>query len=114
MSIDEGYKAVHSALFGFDSGQHLSKGVCGRCGVELRLSPVDGNCQPNCRFRFGTVDGLPVSSMGIFNGACCEFEWTADLCDACVGSLTQWLYGKGNTPAERRYREWKAAQAGKE
>ncbi len=91
MSIKEGFEAVHKAMFGFSVGQYKSLGHCTRCKKELRFSPVDGNCQPDCHFEFGSPDG--EKSRSIFNGAWVKFHWKADLCDSCLQSLSDWLLG---------------------
>jgi hypothetical protein len=99
MSIEEGYRAVRDALAG-SYGNYLPVGKCTKCGVDLRIDPVGGNCQPLHSFQFH-MKGRQVGDQrqpgfGYLNGVCADFSWEADLCNQCLTDLTLWLKGKLN------------------
>ena len=92
--IEDGFKAVHKALFGVDSSIKVSScGTCSRCKVPLVVSAADGNAQANHRFQFRAV-GEKRLWPGILNGLWAKLEWEADLCDGCLNSLSDWLLGE--------------------
>ncbi len=94
MSIEEGHKAVSKAMFGIAPGESISKGICDRCKKYLRFNPVDGNCQPDCRFKFHPTYQSDGARRIVYNGIWVKFEWEANLCDRCLSDLSDWLLGK--------------------
>lgn len=97
MSVNEGYQAVSRAVFGIGPDQYFSKGTCARCKQELKFSPANGNCQPECYFHFGRKGS--ISSIGItpiiFGGLISNYlSWDADLCDSCLCQLFHFIFGK--------------------
>lgn len=91
MSIEEGFKAVHSALFGAEPGKVQPCGTCSKCKKPLIVSAVDGNAQGCHRFKFEQVN--KNVGCGILNGLWAKLEWEADLCNQCLLNLSDWLLG---------------------
>lgn len=97
MSIEEGFKVVHKALFG-ENPEANPVGNCSRCNKPLIVCSMRGTAQPNHTFQFhikGQEVGDNRQPLGILMGrAGLAFSWEAKLCDDCVDDLGNWLNGK--------------------
>ena len=98
MTIEQGFRAVHSALFGPDPEKH-PVGTCTRCGQDLVVCSLRGTAQPLHTYQFhlkGRIVGEDQQPLGILMGrlGLC-FSWEADLCDDCVDCLGKWLRHRG-------------------
>lgn len=89
---------AHKYLFCHDTDDTPVLNKCSRCGVDLILSTVNGNCQPNHTYQFhmkgrligGTYNRMPA--LIIFHGMPhAVFEWEGKLCDQCVIDFHRFL-----------------------